>query len=224
MKLDNLKCIEQMRAFLSGSQAIAFTVATSKDERYRFVETILRRFSYAKLSRKDKGVVIQFLMKVSGYSRQQLTRMIKRYVETKSLERRQKRTNGFERVYTNEDILLLVELDKRHGTPNGLMVKKLFERAYHVFKETQYERLAHISTSHIDNLRRSAGYKRHRCHHEKTKSNKTVHIGERRKPITNGKPGYIRIDTVHQGDFDGNKGVYHINAVDEVTQWEVILV
>jgi hypothetical protein len=30
------------------------------------------------------------------------------------------------------------------------------------------------------------------------------------------------VDTVHQGDQDGIKGVYHINAVDEVTQWEVV--
>jgi hypothetical protein len=30
------------------------------------------------------------------------------------------------------------------------------------------------------------------------------------------------VDTVHQGDRDGVKGVYHINAVDEVTQWEVV--
>ena len=37
-----------------------------------------------------------------------------------------------------------------------------------------------------------------------------------------GRPGFIRIDTVHQGDQNGVKGVYHINAVDEVTQWEVV--
>ena len=30
------------------------------------------------------------------------------------------------------------------------------------------------------------------------------------------------MDTVHQGDRDGVKGVYHINAVDEVTQWQVV--
>jgi hypothetical protein len=30
------------------------------------------------------------------------------------------------------------------------------------------------------------------------------------------------VDTVHQGDLDGVKGVYHINAVDEVTQWQVV--
>ena len=31
------------------------------------------------------------------------------------------------------------------------------------------------------------------------------------------------MDTVHQGDdLDRNKGIYHINAVDEVTPWEVV--
>ena len=74
---------------------------------------------------------------------------------------------------------------------------------------------------HIYNLRKSDPYKRKRWLYDKTKS-KSSSIGEGRKPDPNGKPGYIRIDTVHQGDLDGEKGVYHINAVDEVTQFEVV--
>jgi hypothetical protein len=31
----------------------------------------------------------------------------------------------------------------------------------------------------------------------------------------------VRIDTVHQGDLDGIKGVYHITCVDTVSQWQV---
>lgn len=49
-----------------------------------------------------------------------------------------------------------------------------------------------------------------------------VSIGERRKPNPQGRPGFLRVDTVHQGDWDGAKGVYHINAVDTVTQWQVV--
>ena len=56
---------------------------------------------------------------------------------------------------------------------------------------------------------------------KKTKKAET-NIGIRRKPQPNGKPGYLRIDTVHQGDYLGNKGVYHINIVDEITQYEMI--
>lgn len=223
MKLDNLKTTEQIESFLNGIQAIAFAVASTKDERYDFVESVLKRFKYVWLKRRDKGIVIRFLMKVSGYSRQQLTRMIQRYSEEGALKRYQKTVNGLEQFYTDVDIRLLAELDQRHGTPNGFMVKKLCERAYHCFNDMAYERLSYISVSHIYNLRKSLGYKKQRYHYEKTKSSKGIHIGERRKPQANGKPGYIRIDTVHQGDLDGCKGVYHINAVDEVTQFEVVV-
>ncbi len=70
MKLDQLKSVQELSNFLSCSQAIAFTVASSKDERYQFVESILKKFPYKRLSRPDKGVVFQFLIKMSGYSRQ----------------------------------------------------------------------------------------------------------------------------------------------------------
>lgn len=212
-----------MEAFLTGSQPIAFALATTKDERYQFVENQLKRFAYSHLKRREKGIMIQFLGKVTGYSRQQLTRLIHRYTQNGQIQRYQKTLNGFEQFYTAEDIQLLAQLDQRHDTPNGFMVKKLCERAYREFEDLAYERLAHISVSHIYNLRNSVSYKKHRCHYEKTKSLKGVHIGERRKPQANGKPGYIRIDTVHQGDLDGRKGVYHINAVDEVTQFEVVI-
>jgi transposase InsO family protein len=223
MKLDNLIAIEQMEAFLNGSQVVAFAVATSKDERYHFVETLLKRFKYTRLKRREKGIMMQFLMKVTAYSRQQLTRMIQRYISNGKLKRFQKTVNGFEQFYTASDILLLVELDRLHDTPNGFMIKKLCARAYHEFNDLAYERLSHISVSHIYNLRKSYVYKKHRCHYEKTRSQKGIQIGERRKPQANGKPGYIRIDTVHQGDLDGKKGLYHINAVDEVTQFEVVI-
>ena len=85
----------------------------------------------------------------------------------------------------------------------------------------RYERLSTISVAHIYNLRRSTTYCNQRRNFTKTKRS-PVAIGERRKPQPQGQPGFIRIDTVHQGDEDGIKGVYHINAVDEVTQMEVI--
>lgn len=100
-------------------------------------------------------------------------------------------------------------------------LKKLCERAWQVYGETDYTVLANISVSHLYNLRKSTPYKRQRRHFDKTCA-KVSSIGERRKPQPNGKPGYIRIDTVHQGDLDKKKGVYHINAVDEITQFEVV--
>ena len=49
-----------------------------------------------------------------------------------------------------------------------------------------------------------------------------ITIGERRRPQPFGQPGHVRVDTVHQGDLDGVKGLYHLNLVDEVTQFQFI--
>jgi len=221
MKLNELKTIAQLESFLSGTQAVAFVVANDKDARYRWIQGELVRFQYLSCSRSDKGVITRYLIKVSGYSRQQLTRLIAQYRRTGCLQRRQRTASGFQTKYKKTDINLLVAMDERHNTPCGHAIKKLCERAYKVFGETEYERLATISVSHLYNLRKSTVYTRQRQHFTKTQSRATK-IGERRKPRPNGNPGYIRIDSVHQGDLDGHKGVYHINAVDEVTQFEVV--
>tara|TARA_A100001037_G_scaffold273962_1_gene271285 strand:+ start:142 stop:1386 length:1245 start_codon:yes stop_codon:yes gene_type:complete len=222
MNIDKLSKISELEAFLSGSQAVAFSVANGKDETYAWIQRTLIKFDYMRLKRSERGVLIQFLCKISGYSRQQITRLVKQYRDTGQLTRRQKTVNGFTRKYTNSDIKLLADMDERHETPNGGRIKKLFERAYHHYGECAYENLSSISVAHIYNLRSSLGYQRIRRHYDKT-SYKPSTIGERRKPNANGMPGYIRIDTVHQGDLDGKKGVYHINAVDEVTQFEVVV-
>lgn len=44
----------------------------------------------------------------------------------------------------------------------------------------------------------------------------------RRKPRPYGQPGYLRVDSVHHGDQEGLKGLYHINLVDEVTQFQFV--
>jgi transposase InsO family protein len=111
-------------------------------------------------------------------------------------------------------------MDEQHDTPCGQAVKKLCERANQIYDETRYENLANISVSHLYNLRASTSYQKQRRTFEKTKS-KQCSIGERRKTEPNGQPGYIRIDTVHQGDQDKQKGVYHINTVNQETQFEV---
>lgn len=180
------------------------------------------KFEYYKLKRDDKGVLIQFFCKVSGYSRQQITRLIQQYIKTGRVVRNQCTSRAFKQKYTAKDIALLAEMDERHGQISGAAIKKLCERAYLVFKEEKFERLSKISIAHLYNLRNGVAYRRRRCVLEKTKP-KNVAIGKRCKPDTGGEPGYLRIDTVHQGDWDKTKGVYHINAVDEVTQFEIVM-
>ena len=68
-------------------------------------------------------------MKISGYSRQQVTRLIGQYRKTGRLQRRQRTITGFRRKYLAQDIRLLAAMDERHETPCGHAVKKLCERA-----------------------------------------------------------------------------------------------
>lgn len=221
MKIENLNTIDALKEFLQGSQLVAFSVLGNKTERYHFIRKTLVKFSYMTLSKKDKGIVRLYLLKMTEYSRQQLTRLIKKFTQTGNINWTPSRRNGFAKKYTDNDILLLAKTDELHDTPCGHAVKKLCERAHDVFDEKAYQRLAHISVSHLYNLRACDYYKRQRRHFTKTQS-RQIPIGERKKPGPEGKPGYIRIDTVHQGDQDKVKGVYHINAVDEVTQFEIV--
>ena len=221
MTLNALTTIAHLEEFLAGTQPVAFSVLSSKDECYQWIQTTLLRFEYLTLSKPQKGIVIRYLQKMSGYSRQQLTRLISQYRQTGCVTRRQRTVQGFARRYTAEDIGWLAAMDERHDTPSGPAVKKLCERAWQLFGETEYARLATISIGHLYNLRQSTGYLKQRHHVEKTRATRSS-IGERRKPQSAGQPGFLRIDTVHQGDWDKQKGVYHINAVDEVTQFQVV--
>lgn len=216
----NIKKLDQIRQFLLGTKLVEFKSIRTKD-RYRWIVKTLKRFDYHKLCKKDKGSVRAYILKITGYSRQQITRLISQHRESNWIGRRKRARWHFPKLYTQEDIRLLAETDKYHNTLSGHATKKLFERAYLVYKDDKYKRLANISVAHIYNLRRSQTYIQRYQHFTKTQRT-SVAIGERRKPAPNGQPGYLRIDTVHQGDLDKEKGVYYINAVDEVTQMEVI--
>ena len=221
MNDSKIRSLRDIRAFLDGTGDIDFAIE-DKDQRYQWIECTLKRFNYRALNRPDRGLVLRYLQRVSGYSRQTITRLVKHYQDGQPLKRRQRTTAGFVRHYTEADVALLAELDALHSTPCGQAAKKLCERLYHVHGDLRYEALSHISVSHLYNLRKANGYRRRRRHFDKTRP-KRANIAHRRKPNPNGQPGFLRIDTVHQGDFDGVKGVYHINAVDQVTQFQCVL-
>ncbi len=222
MSLEHLNTLGAIKQFLDGTQEVASNVATEKSERYRWVQKALVKHRYLQLGKTDRGTVTRYLIKVTGYSLAQTRRLIRQYVKTGTVSVKPARRNGFKRAYTDADIRLLASMDERHGQPSGAVLKKLCERAYQRFGQADYRRLAGISVSHLYNLRASKTYQRQRCVLTKTRP-KAASIGQRRKPCPNDQPGYIRIDSVHQGDQDKRKGIYHVNAVDEVTQFQIIV-
>lgn len=183
---------------------------------------MVERLRYRRLKRADKGMVMRYLERTTDYSRQQLTRLVGRAVRGAILAKRYRAPQkGFPRKFTAGDVALLAELDALHGTLSGPATKCLLQRAVRRFGDLRYERLASISVAHLYNLRRARGYAVRRRHWTKTKG-RSVAIGVRRAPTPEGRPGFIRIDSVHQGDQDGVKGLYQINAVDCVTQFEIV--
>lgn len=91
----------------------------------------------------------------------------------------------------------MAETDALHPTLSGPATCVLMRRAFEVYGDDRYERLAGLSVAHLYNLRRTAGYEARRRHWTKTRGH-SVPIGERRAPAPQGRPGFIRIDSVHQ--------------------------
>ena len=223
MKLETrgLQSLEQMRAFVEGSAPLGFDAPT-REAAYEWVARELRRWGYARLGKGDKGLVRRYLEKVTGLSRAQMSRLIRQFRDTGRIrDRRGPPAKPFPRRYTAEDVRLLAEVDSLHATVSGPATRKLCERAWRVFGDSRFERLAGISNGHLYNLRASQSYRRLRGRVEKTRPVQ-VAIGERRKPRPEGRPGFLRVDSVHQGDLERAKGLYHINLVDEVTQLQLI--
>jgi transposase InsO family protein len=212
--------LEQIQAFLKGSGEVGFK-GQNRDEVYGWVNQTLRVQRYEELKRSGRGIVRRYVEKMTGLSRAQTTRLITMYLGGEEVKPQPYRRRRFPRRYTGEDIALLASLDAAHETLSGPATKKLLQRACHNFHDKRYQNLACISVAQLYRLRASRTYRERRIKYQATRPT-AVSIGERRKPEPGGRPGYLRIDTVHQGDQDGVKGVYHINAVDEVTQWEIV--
>lgn len=225
MNETQLGTIEQVEQFLNASAGIEFSAAGNDTDRYEHISRVLKRFDYAGRSKRERGVLRRYLQRTSGYSRAQVTRLVARWqgnrLATIPLVKRYRApAQPFARKYTAADVALLVEMDQAHEDVCGPAIVHLLRRAYTEYGDPRYERLAMLSTSHLYNLRKSAGYRAQRIHLAATRPAGQA-IGVRKAPAPDGRAGFVRIDTVHQGDWDGAKGVYHITCVDAVSQWQV---
>jgi len=212
--------LDEIRAFLAGAEPVGFA-AQGRTEVYGWVEGVLVHYEYARQGKAGKGLLRRYVEKLTGLSRAQVTRLITAYMATGRVKAIAYQRHRFATRYTKADIDLLAYVDKAHGNLSGPATRRILEREYGVYGIAAYERLARISSAQIYRLRATPAYRKRNATYEPTRPT-VVAIGERRRPEPNGRPGFLRIDTVHQGDFDGLKGVYHINAVDEVTQWQVM--
>ena len=105
---------DQIQEFLRSSEAIEFA-GGGRDERYGWVERVLRAQDYGKLGKGERGVVRAYVRKVTGLSQSQTTRLIRAYLDHGKVQPQPYQRHCFARIYTVEDIVLLAEVDRAHG-------------------------------------------------------------------------------------------------------------
>ena len=210
----------QIEEFLAGTSELEIEAVEGADV-YSWIKRVLVGQDYHRQGKKGRGRLRRYIMGVSGRSRAQVNRLIRQYRDNGEIVRKGSGRRRFAKRYTDADVRLLAETDRAHVRLSGPATRHLLKRGWTVYRDARYERLAEISVSHLYNLRGGALYRKCAADYRGTQPS-AISIGERRKPEPLGRPGYLRIDSVHQGDWDGAKGVYHINAVDEVTQWQVV--
>jgi transposase InsO family protein len=220
MKAAEGMSLEEIRVFLKASDVMEFQ-GRNREEKYGWVNQTLRQIKYQDLKRSGRGIVRRYVGKMTGLSRAQVTRLIKVYTGGEEVKAKPYRRHRFARRYSREDIEMLAAVDEAHETMSGPATRKILYRACYEFQEKGYERLGELSVAQLYRLRQSSTYRNRRVAYQPTRPVQ-VAIGERRRPEPDNRPGYLRVDTVHQGDREGVKGVYQINAVDAVTQWEVV--
>ena len=218
MNDEQIQTLEQVKEFMENTSAIEFKGINTL-EKYQWIEEVLKKFKYPRLKRNGKGLLRSYIEKVTGYSRSQTARLVGRYQESGKLQVAAYRRHRFPQKYSEEEVGLIALTDELHGWLSGPATKKIMERESEVYGHSQFANISGISVAQIYNLRKSKRYRGKRYTHTKPVISR---IGERSKPCAQGQPGHIRLDTVHQGDLERQKGVYHINAVDEVTQWEIV--
>ncbi len=222
MNEGQIRTLAQVKGFLEGTLGVQLKPLDGEAARYGHIVEVLRRFDYGRLLRTDRGWILRYLRATGGFSRAQLTRLVARVLAGELLSKRYVvAAQAFTRRYTDGDVLLLAQMDRQFDTLSGPATVHLLRRAFRLYGEARFERLARLSVSHLYNLRRTRRYAAQRIVRTKTRASAAA-IGTRKAPAPGGRPGFIRIDSVHQGDFEGVKGVYYINAVDCVTQWQVV--
>lgn len=221
MNDDHLVSVAQLKEFAKLTDSAKFKSNSSKVETYEWIEKSLRKFRYSSLKKKEKSIVKGYIMKMTGYSDGAVDKLIARKKKFGKIFVKARTQNIFTKFYEGKDIELLAEVSNVTLNQNGCALKAMCKSMYLDFNDLRFERLSRISVSHLYNLKKTNLYEHKSLFYTKTNPAQR-NIGVRAKPQPYGKPGYIRIDSVHQGDLNKEKGVYHINLVDEVTQAEYV--
>src|SRR3970040_1824828 len=152
--------LAEMQEFVEGSRAVQWT-ACGREAIYDFLRRVLEAQQYCRVSKAQKGSVRRFLLRLTGLSRAQLTRLVGQWRQRGRIEVRPAHRHRFPGRYTRQDIALLAAVDAAHEGLSGPAVRRILQREYRVFGKAEFQRLAEISASHLFNLRHTGASRPH---------------------------------------------------------------
>lgn len=220
MEDSHILSVAQLEEMVKFGKCVKFN-SSNKKETYEWIGRTLGKFRYFSESKKNRGIIKNYIIVMTGYSEGQVDKLIAMKKKFGRLFAKERTQHTFPKKYEASDVALLAESSAALSHPNGRAVKQMMHDMYHMYGDNRFEKLKQISVSHFYNLRKTNIFQSRMLEYQKTRPVK-INIGVRKKPTPFGKPGFLRVDSVHQGDLDKEKGVYHINLVDEVTQWEIV--
>jgi hypothetical protein len=104
MMLDRrVQDIDELKAFLASSDVFTFK-GNSREEIYAWIERTLRSYKYCSRPRLEKGVLRQYMLKMTGISNSQLTRLITQFRRSGHVRVLPYKRHSFPTKYTREDL------------------------------------------------------------------------------------------------------------------------
>ncbi len=156
---------DELRAFLQASRALTFR-GRSREKTYAWIERTLRRYDFLSRSRAEKGLLRQYLQKMTGLSAamkvlsrleqlvvnragqnfHQLTRLIAQFRHTGQVLLGPYRPHRFPTKFTRQDQLLPAEVDEAHDRLSGPATLATLKREYTLFGRKEFQRLSTYRT------------------------------------------------------------------------------
>lgn len=216
---EQIRSLEQVRDVVSGLVALKLPPRQDDELRYRWIDTALQGMQYRELARSERGLVLNYLQRLTGYSRAQVNRLVARWMSGQALAKQHGRPeHAFERRYQAADIALLAEADGALGRLPGAATVSVLRRQRDQFGDGRLASLASISVSQLYLLRRSPEYLAAAVPSDDLVPPHHLPVGVRRTPQPDLAPGHLRVESVDEGDVPGS---WQVCVVDVATRWRV---
>jgi hypothetical protein len=128
--------LESIGLFVAASEEIGFE-AEDRQQRYSWVEGVLVGQQYAQQGKVARGLLRRYIVKMTGLSRAQVTRLIARYTASGRVQVTVYRRRRFSQLYTRADIELLASVDEAHETLSGPATRRILEREHLLYNRPE---------------------------------------------------------------------------------------